>query len=139
MKYLYIFESGDFKLSNPPQECDFECVRNGYLSIIDLSDKNLWPHLPKSIGSFEQLAYQEFKLAARMDSLACRRLLTAKKFQSGKIVTKSELQRLERLMNHISDDFKKLWLMRNKLSRLNDNLRLFKQAKIESCRLAEKR
>lgn len=106
--------------------------------IIELSDKTLWPQLPKSIGSFERLAYQELKLAARMDSLACRRLLTAKKIRSGKTVTKSELQRLGRLMHHISDDFKKLWLSRNKLSRLNDNLRLFKQVEIESYRLAGK-
>jgi len=38
------------------------------------------------------------------------------------------LQLINKQMKIIAKDFKKLWLVRNKVSRLKDNLLLFKQA-----------
>jgi hypothetical protein len=107
--------------------------------LIKLSDAKLWPELPKSIGPFEKLAFRELKLAARMDSLACRRALAAKVLRSGKNVKSSELLQLSRLMYETSEEFKELWLLRNKTSRLYDNLRIFNRIEQESCRLAGKK
>ena len=107
--------------------------------LIELSDGNLWPQLPKSIGSFENLAIRELKLAARMDCLACRRALAAKALRCGKTVKSTELLQLGRSIRDMSEEFKKLWLLRNKISRLYDNLRLFKRIEQESFHLAGKR
>jgi hypothetical protein len=107
--------------------------------LIQLSDAKLWPELPKSIGPFEKLAFRELKFAARMDYLASRRALTAKDLRSGKNVKSSELLQLSGSMHDISKKFKELWLIRNKTSRLYDNLRLFKRIERESSRIAGKR
>jgi len=107
--------------------------------LVQLSDDKLWPDLPKSIDSFEKLAIRELKLAARMDYLATRRALIARDLRSGKNVESSELMHLSRLMHEINEEFQEFWLLRNKTSRLYDNLRLFKQVERESIRLAQKR
>jgi hypothetical protein len=73
-----------------------------------------------------------------MDCLASKRALVAKSLRCGKTVRKSELRQLSRQMSNLSEDFKELWLLRNKSSRLRDNLRLFKQTVQESEKLAEK-
>jgi hypothetical protein len=103
-----------------------------------LSDGKLWPKLDKSTSKFESLTLKEYLLAARMDCMASKRALTAKALRCGKTVRKSELKQLGRQMSNLSEDFKELWLLRNKTSRLRDNLRLFKQTVQESERLAEK-
>ncbi len=99
------------------------------------SDKSIWPKLPKQTGNFEKIALEELKLAARMDCLSARRALAVKSLRVGKNVRKKELQFLKRQMQNIARDFKRLWLLRNKVSRLKDNLRLFKQIcrELEQC------
>ena len=92
------------------------------------SDESIWPKLSKSIGKFEKTAFEELKLAARMDCLSARWALAIKKNRTGKNVKTKELQQINKQMQNIAKDFKKLWLLRNKVSRLKDNLRLFQQA-----------
>jgi hypothetical protein len=99
--------------------------------IKQLSNKNLWP---KSLSAkdelcrvgfsprgclcdFERLAIEEFKLAAIMDVLAAKRTLEAKGIRAG--FSKKALRKM-------ADQFAKLWLARNKPSRLKDNMNLFK-------------
>jgi hypothetical protein len=103
--------------------------------LAQLSDTKLWPQMPKSAEHFEQLALREFKLAAQMDCLAARRALAAKSLRAGKNVKSSELRQISEQMQDIAEDFKQLWLLRNKVSRLRDNLRLFQQAQQELQRL----
>jgi hypothetical protein len=103
-----------------------------------LSDASLWPKQDKSTSKFERLTLKEYLLAARMDCLASKRALSAKALRCGETVRKSELKQLGRQMNKLSKDFKELWLLRNKTSRLQDNLSLFKQTMQESEKLAEK-
>ena len=105
--------------------------------LTQLSDNKLWPVPLKSMGSFERTALRELKLAARMDCLAGRRALTAKALRNGKNIKSSDLRNLGRQMHDIAVDFKELWMLRNKVSRLSDNLRLFRQAEKESARLAQ--
>jgi Mg2+ and Co2+ transporter CorA len=80
------------------------------------------------MGDFEQLALRELKLASRMDCLAGKRALAVKALRAGQNVKNSELRQLRRQMHDIGTAFKELWLARNKLSRLNDNMRLFNLA-----------
>lgn len=95
------------------------------------SDESIWPKLLKSAENFEKIAFEELKLAARMDCLSARRSLAIKALRAGKKVNKKELQFINKQMKNIAKDFKKWWLIRNKVSRLQDNLRLFKQAGIK--------
>jgi len=97
----------------------------------ELSDDNLWPADVKTMGGCERLALRELKLAARFDCLAARRALAAKSLRAGRNVKSSELRQLSRQMRSIGRDFKGLWLARNKISRLNDNMRLFNLAEVE--------
>jgi hexosaminidase len=83
-----------------------------------LSDKKLWPKSIAVKERFERLAFEEFKLAAKMDVLAAKRTLAAK-------VIKTDFSTKD--MQKIAKQFSKLWLARNKPSRLKDNLRLFQK------------
>jgi len=85
--------------------------------IKQFSDESIWPKLSRQTESFEKIAYEELKLAARMDCLAAKRVLAIRGVKSG--FSKKDIQKMAK-------DFKKLWLVRNKISRLNDNLKLFK-------------
>ena len=106
--------------------------------LTQLSDNKLWPAPLKSMGSFERTALRELKLAARMDRLASKRALVAKALRTGKSIKSPDLRRLSGQMHNIGVDFKELWMLRNKVSRLYDNLRLFRQAERESSQLARK-
>ncbi|MGA2070237.1 MAG: family 20 glycosylhydrolase [Sedimentisphaerales bacterium] len=97
----------------------------------ELSDDSIWPTDVKQMGEFEQLALRELRLAARMDCLASSRALAAKRLRLGKNINGSEIKDLRRQMHGIAADFKGLWLARNKISRLNDNMRLFNRAEDE--------
>ena len=103
-----------------------------------LSDKRIWPKPEKTMDEFEKLALKELQLAARMDCLACKRSLAGKKIRNGETIRKTELKKLESQMQVMSDDFKELWLIRNRTSRLRDNLNLFKKTKSELELLADK-
>jgi hypothetical protein len=112
----------------------------GLRRILDkLSDGTDWPEVPRTTGAFERLAVRELKAAERMDYLACRRALAAKVLRAGKDVKRSELMQLGKSMKEMSEEFKKLWLLRNKTSRLQDNLKLFKQVERESYYLTDKK
>jgi hypothetical protein len=86
------------------------------------SDKSIWPKCPKGTGKFEKIALEELKLAAKMDALSAKKLLAGKKNK------KSELRQMTNQMDNIGREFKRLWLLRNKVSRLKDNLKLFERA-----------
>ncbi|MBN1973495.1 MAG: family 20 glycosylhydrolase [Sedimentisphaerales bacterium] len=101
-----------------------------------LSGKGIWPKPGKGANEFERMALKELALAARMDCLACTRALAGRKLRCGQTVRKTEFKKLSIQMHNIADDFKVLWLSRNKPSRLRDNLDLFRKAKLESERLA---
>ena len=105
-------------------------IEEGLRKILEqLSDEKIWPKPNKSMNEFEQLAFKEYELAARMDCLACRRVLADKKLRNKQNINKTEFKKLADQMQKMADDFKELWLLRNKPSRLSDNLKLFKQAK----------
>jgi hypothetical protein len=124
--------------TRPPTRSPIEMMSASGLQRIlaQLSDTKLWPAGQKIMGQFERLALRELKLAARMDCLASRRALAAKALRNGENVRSSQLRRLARQMCDLEEDFRKLWLSRNKVSRLRDNCRLFRRAERQSSRLA---
>ncbi|MBN2182282.1 MAG: family 20 glycosylhydrolase [Sedimentisphaerales bacterium] len=100
--------------------------------------RKLWPKIDKSLEKFESLALEELELAERMDCIAARRALAVKALRAGEKVNSSELERLSHQMSKIIKDFKRLWLERNKISRLKDNLILFSKTQKQLSRLAKK-
>ncbi|MHC4363019.1 MAG: glycoside hydrolase family 20 zincin-like fold domain-containing protein [Planctomycetota bacterium] len=124
----------------PPERSPIDMMdETGLQKILSqLSARTLWPKPEKPMARFERLALRELKLAARMDCLASRRALTAKALRAGKVVRSTELRRLSSQMHDMAEDFKKLWLARNKVSRLRDNCKLFRRAEQESRRLASR-
>jgi hypothetical protein len=99
--------------------------------IMQLSAKDLWPKPACTLPEFERIAMEELKLAARMDCLAAKRSLVAKKLRQNITVSSSELRRLVDEMDSIAKQFRKLWLKRNKPSRLRDNMKLFSKTAME--------
>jgi hypothetical protein len=130
-----------FLHTNPPARSCIDMMKQaGLRRILDkLSDGEVWPEVPKTMEAFEKTALRELKAAAKMDDLACRRALAAKLLRAGKSVKRSELARLGRSIKEMSEEFRKLWLLRNKTSRLQDNLKLLKQIERESYNLADKK
>lgn len=97
-------------------------------SIERLSVRGLWPAAPKELDSFERIALKEMKLAGEMDLLACRRAMMIRDMQAGRNVGPTERRKLVRRLDLLPDKFEKLWMLRNRKSRLSDNLRLLKKA-----------
>jgi hypothetical protein len=93
--------------------------------ITQLSAKGLWSKPDCTLPGFEQIALEELKLAARMDCLAAGRALVAKKLRKNAAVSSRQLRQLADEMDSIAGQFKKLWLRRNKPSRLRDNMKMF--------------
>lgn len=127
-------------LPPPARSCIDMMKQAGLRRILDkLSDGEGWPKAPKTMESFEKTALRELKAAAKMDDLACRRALAAKALRAGKTVKRSELAQLGRSIKEMNEEFRKLWSLRNKTSRLQENLELFKQIERESYNLADKK
>ena len=106
--------------------------------VSDLSQSGLWPSLPGDLDSCEKAAVNEMQLAARMDVLAAQRSLLGRRVRAGDSVPSGELRSLATEMQRMVRDFEKLWLTRNKPSRLNDNLKLMTRAGDELSALAKR-
>ena len=104
---------------------------SGLKKIISQLEYSLPLPQSKNLDAFTILAIKEIQLAIRMDILAARRALLGKNIRQGKMPTIDELNDLKIKIGQMSDHFKTRWLERNKLSRLQDNLNLFKQAQLE--------
>lgn len=77
---------------------------------------------------FERIALEEYALANRMNRAALNRLAIARDIRGKNKVTKERLGRHEGELLDIRDDFQRLWLIRNRISRLEDNLAGFDSA-----------
>lgn len=104
-----------------------------------LSDENIWPANPEKLDNFEKIALEEYKLAAKMDYISAKRAMNAKELRAGKPKKASEFLEICRIFGEISEKFEKLWLVRNKISRLYDNLLLFKKTQDELWQLSLKK
>jgi len=116
-----------------------EMTEQGLCTVRDsLSGRSLWPAIPANLPEFEKIALKEMKLAAAMDCLAAKRALIVQQLRRGNAVQRSHLLRLARQIKSIRSRFNDLWLVRNKRSRLSDNIRLFRKIQREMLTLADK-
>jgi hypothetical protein len=121
-----------------PSRIDATSVPGLKKILSQLSEKSIWPAIPKGLAEFESLALRELELAAEMDCLAVERTLAAKQVRNGKMVAAATLRNIARKMHHISQNFESLWMVRNKPSRLRDNLALFKRIENESLEMSRR-
>ncbi len=77
---------------------------------------------------FERIALEEYFLANRMNLAALNRLELANSLRKGGKPRKKQLTDHERELLEIRDDFQRLWLLRSRISRLEDNLAGFDSA-----------
>ncbi|MBT3199376.1 MAG: family 20 glycosylhydrolase [Phycisphaerales bacterium] len=99
-----------------------------YAVVEQLSASGLWAPTPTGLDKFERIAIKELKLACEMDLLACRRALMVRDLRAGIAVSSSEQRRMTRRLEALGEKFQLLWLMRNRKSRLIDNLRMLGRA-----------
>ncbi len=71
---------------------------------------------------FERIALEEYFLANRMNLAALNRLELSRAVRAGKDPAKKLLAEHEHELLEIRDDFQRLWLLRSRISRLEDNL-----------------
>lgn len=91
---------------------------------------------PRGLPPFEQLAWHELRLAALMDRLAAARGELGLAQRAGRPPAAAELRRHADAYDALADAFATLWLSRNRPSRLQDNLHLFRRAALEARALA---
>ncbi|MFA5554671.1 MAG: family 20 glycosylhydrolase [Phycisphaerae bacterium] len=101
-----------------------------------VNDKSLPDKIGRT-GDFERLVLEEYKLAAKMDCLSAKRAIIAKNLRAGKTVKSSDMKSLSKQMRETAKEFEKLWLERNKIARLYDNILLFNRSADELERAAK--
>lgn len=103
---------------------------------IDKLDGLKWPSLQPTLDGFVALALDEFTVATEMERLACERILLARKMRHGESVGAERLRRHAAALDECQPKFSRLWHLRNRPSRLRDNLNGFRNAASEARRLA---
>ena len=73
---------------------------------------------------FSDVSLRQLDLAARMDCLAARKTLIAKRLRANETVGTAERTALADQIDEAAEAFEELWLERNRPSRLQDNLQL---------------
>lgn len=95
-----------------------------------------WPKPSPAADRFPAIASEEFVVATNMERLACERVLLARRIRSGRSVPASRLRRHAADLDECSLEFARLWRLRNRPSRLRDNLNGFRNAAREAHSLA---
>jgi len=87
-----------------------------------------WRSLEKGMNEFTALTLRDIILAARMDRLACRRIIAARAIRSGKKLPSRQVRSIAAEFRSVIRDFEENWLRRNRPSRLCDNMKIFENA-----------
>ncbi len=95
-----------------------------------------WPKPKPAADRFLAIALEEFVVATKMERLACERVLLARRIRSGRSVPARRLRRHAADLDACSLEFARLWRLRNRPSRLRDNLNGFRNAAREARSLA---
>ncbi|MGC9453324.1 MAG: beta-N-acetylhexosaminidase [Phycisphaerae bacterium] len=101
----------------------------------DLSQNGFIPRPAEKLDEFEATAVRELAVAAEMDVLACRRALVARRLRDGGRVRPAELRRLADESARVAEHFRRLWMVRNRPSRLCDNMARFRRIEREARKL----
>ena len=95
-----------------------------------------WPKPKPAADRFFAIALEEFVVATNMERLACERVILARRIRSGGSVPARRLRRHAADLDACSLEFARLWRLRNRPSRLRDNLNGFRNAAREARSLA---
>jgi hypothetical protein len=97
-----------------------------------------WPTATEDADAFLAATMEEYVLAAKLDALACRRTAALKQLRAGKTPDAEELRRLADATDETARELERVWLLRNRPSRLRDILEGLAQAVSDYRRLARR-
>ena len=92
----------------------------------------------EGMADFEAIAMLEYRMALSMDLFTAKRAMLAKAIRSGESVPAGHFKEIANEAKMLGENFKGLWLERNKVSCLGDNLKLFKQVEREAIKYSKK-
>lgn len=95
-----------------------------------------WPEAPAGLEPFDRLTLDEYRLAAMQDAVNGRRVQLAAAHLSGETVAARQWRQLDSRLQRLGDRFDRVWLARNRPSRLSENQYLLNHARRECRRLA---
>ena len=96
-----------------------------------------WPKPRRKLSPFEELAMDEYAMAARMEALGCRHMELSRRVRAGESVAPTDLREYAEKLEERAAQFEELWLARNRPSRLADNLAFFHEGAKQAQELAE--
>ena len=87
-----------------------------------------WPKPTAGTDPFVRTALEEYALATQLDRVACLRAATIKKLRAGQTPSAAHYRKLVDETKRAAKELKRVWLLGNKPSRLQDNLAGMEQA-----------
>ena len=106
---------------------------------IQLVSKLSWPEPDKDMDFFDTVSLKEYSLACEMDYLAYRRVQLARAIRTGHIPKSSELKKHMLQMQEMAENFARIWRLRNRPSRLCENMSAFRRGIHELKHIGTKR
>ena len=91
------------------------------------------------LDDFDAMTVIEYQAAASMDLLAAKRALVAKAMRKGESISSNVFKEIAAEMHSLSSSFSQIWMARNRRSRLNDNLKIFRQVEREALKYSHSR
>jgi hexosaminidase len=101
-----------------------------------LASASTWPKAATGLEPFDRLTLEEYRLAAMQDAVNGRRVQLAAAHLAGEPVAARQWRQLDGRLQQLGERFDRLWLARNRPSRLAENQYLLKHARRECQRLA---
>jgi hypothetical protein len=101
-----------------------------------LMQPKAWPKLRRHAEPFDQLSREEYMLAARQDYVTGWRSRLAWRYQQDEPIKPGEWRQMDEALAELGRRFDKLWLARNRQSRLGENQYILRHARRECQRLA---
>jgi hypothetical protein len=80
----------------------------------------------RHISRFERIAALELELARDMNVAALRRILIVRAYRTGQVLKRSDLEHHRAELFRLEQRFYRTWMLRNKPSRVADNLEGFR-------------
>jgi len=97
-----------------------------------------WPKPTRTLSAFESLAMEEYAAAAHMEAVGCDRINLARVIRSGEAPDPAALRRHARELEQCAEEHARLWRIRNRPSRLCDNLAILRAGAKEARNLASR-
>jgi len=102
-----------------------------------LSQKDLWPKADATLPQFEKRAFADYKLAATMDLISSQHAILGQAYRSGAPLPSVKYSDWADAMTSLMQSFAENWNLRNRPSRLAENLKLMRLAEKECRQIAK--